>query len=64
MINQHSQVSYVSQILHFETQTALRFVPVASAVVHVLLRCAHGMSDKPHCLFYLKRLLRHTVYKT
>ena len=24
----------------------LRFVTVASAVMHVLLRCAHGMSDK------------------
>ena len=31
-------------MLHFETQIALRFVP--SAAVHVLLRRAHGMSDK------------------
>ena len=48
MISQHSQVYFcffVSQILHFETQIALRFVPVASAAVHVLLCCAHGMSD-------------------
>jgi len=37
---------YVSQILHFEIQIALRYVPVASAAVHVLLRRAHGMSDK------------------
>ena len=37
---------YVSQILHFETEIALRFVPVASAAVHVLLRRAYGMSDK------------------
>ena len=36
---------YVSQILHFDTQIALRFVPVASAAVHVLLRRARGMSD-------------------
>ena len=36
----------VSQILRFETQIVLRFVPVASAVVHVLLCHAHGISDK------------------
>ena len=31
---------------NFETQIALRFVPVASAAVHVSLRRARGMSDK------------------
>ena len=36
---------YVSQILHFETEMALRFVTVASAAVHVLFHRAHGMSD-------------------
>ena len=46
MITQHSQVYYVSQILHFETQIALRFVPVASVTVHVSLRRTLGMSDK------------------
>ena len=42
-ISMNSQVYiiiYVSQILHFETQVGLRFVPVASAAVHVLLRRA------------------------
>ena len=46
IINQHSKYIYVSQILHFETKIALRFVQVASASVHVLLRRAHGMGDK------------------
>ena len=36
----------MSQILHFETQIALRFVPVASAAVHVSRRRAHRMSGK------------------
>ena len=35
---------YVSQILHFETQLALQFLPAASTAVHVLLRRAQ-MSD-------------------
>ena len=30
----------------FEVEKTARFVPVASAAVHVLLRRAHGMSDK------------------
>ena len=57
-------------MLHFYTQIALRFVPVASAAMHVTLRHAHGMSDKQFvyadrsCLFDLKSLLRHAVYKT
>ena len=47
MINQHiPRYIYVSQILHFEIDIELQFVPVASAAVHVLLRYAHGMSDK------------------
>ena len=46
MVNQHSQVYLCLQILHFETQIALRFVPVASAAMHVLLRRAHGTNDK------------------
>ena len=37
---------YVSQILHFVTQIAVRFGPVASAAVHVSLRRTRGMSDK------------------
>jgi len=56
---------FVSQILHFETQIALRFVPVASTAVHVSPRRAHGMSDKQfvYYFFYLKSLLRGAVYK-
>ena len=37
---------YITQIWHFETQIALRFVPVANNAEHVLLRRAHGMNDK------------------
>ena len=32
--------------MHFETKLALRFVPVASAAVHVSRHCAHIPSDK------------------
>ena len=41
-LTQTQRYIYISQILHF----ALRFVPVASAAVHVSLRRARGMSYK------------------
>jgi len=37
---------FINFLDHNETPIALRFVPVASAVVHVSLHCAHGMSGK------------------
>ena len=52
----------------FEVEKTARFVPVASAAVHVTALCTWNERKtvclcRPRCLFDLKSLLRRAVYK-
>ena len=61
---------YKQRVLaNFEVEKTARFVPVASAEVHVTGQCiCNGRQTvclcRPRCLFDLKSLLRRVVYKT
>ena len=66
MTNQHSQVYLCFTNIAFCDQNSAPICAVANAVVHVLLRCAHGMTDKQFvyadCTVFLTRKYTKTRY--